>query len=99
MPQSITNAHNTFQRLMERYVGDMHLKEFLAFLDDLIIFSKTLEEHETWLVRVLTRLKDYSLKLSLDKCRVFQTTVRYLGHVVSEKGVETDPEKTESLKT
>jgi len=46
MPQCITNAPSTFQRLMEKCVGDMHLREVLVFLDDLIIFSKTLEEHE-----------------------------------------------------
>lgn len=99
MPQGITNAPSTFQRLMEKCVGDMHLKEVLVFLDDLIIFSQTLEEHENRLMRVLLRLKDYGLKLSPSKCKFFQTTVRYLGHIVSEKGVETDPEKIETLKT
>ncbi len=69
------------------------------FLDDLIVFSSTLEEHERWLLQVLTRLKEYGLKPSPDKCRFFQTSVRYLGHVVSEHGVEMDPEKIEAIKT
>lgn len=99
MPQGITNAPSTFQRLMERCVGDMNLKEVLVFLDDLVIFSSTLEEHEHRLMRVLHRLKEYGLKLSPEKCKFFQTTVRYLGHVISESGVETDPEKTQALKT
>ncbi|KAK7933739.1 hypothetical protein WMY93_004635 [Mugilogobius chulae] len=88
MPQGVTNAPSTFQRLMERCMGDLHLKEVLVFLDDLIIFSNTLEEHENRLLRVLHRLKDYGLKLSPEKCKFFQTSVRYLGHIVSEKGVE-----------
>ncbi|KAK7879850.1 hypothetical protein WMY93_033485 [Mugilogobius chulae] len=98
MPQGVTNAPSTFQRLMERCMGDLHLKEVLVFLDDLIIFSDSLEEHERRLLRVLDRLRQYGLKLSPEKCRFFQTSVRYLGHIVSEQGVETDPEKIETIK-
>lgn len=46
MPQGITNAPSTFHRLMEKCMGDMNLKEVLVYLDDIIIFSKTIEEHE-----------------------------------------------------
>lgn len=52
---------------------------------DLIVFSESIEEH-----KVLQRLKEYGLKLSAEKCRFFKTSVRYLGHVVSEN-VENDP--------
>ncbi|KAM9741692.1 uncharacterized protein ACNS7B_012695 isoform 1-T1 [Menidia menidia] len=69
MPQGITNAPSTFQRLMERCMGDLHLKEVLVFLDDIIIFSATLEEHEERLLRVLSRLKQFGLKLSPEKSR------------------------------
>lgn len=99
MPQGVTNAPSTFQRLMERCMGDINLKEVLVFLDDLIVFSQTIEEHERRLLQVLTRLKEYGLKLSPEKCRFFQTSVKYLGHIVSEHGVETDPEKIEAIKT
>lgn len=78
-------------------MGDINLKEVLVFLDDLIIFSDTPEEHERGLLNVLSRLKEYGLKLSLEKC--FQTSVRYLGHIVSEHEVETDPKKIQALKT
>lgn len=99
MPQGITNAPSTFQRLMEKCMGNMNLKEVLVFLDDLIVFSETLEEHENRLLRVLHRLKEYGLKLSPEKCKFFQTSVRYLGHIVTQNGVETDPEKVCALKT
>lgn len=99
MPQGITNAPSTFQRLMERCMGDINLKEVLVFLDDLIVFSDSLEEHEKRLQHVLLRLRENGLKLSQSKCRFFQTSVRYLGHIVSREGVETDPEKTAATKT
>lgn len=99
MPQGITNAPSTFQRLMEKCVGDMNLKEVLVFIDDLIIFSSSLEEHEQRLQRVLERLMTYGLKLAPEKCKFFQTSVKYLGHIVSERGVQTDPEKVKALKT
>ncbi|RXN17163.1 Retrovirus-related Pol polyprotein from transposon 412 [Labeo rohita] len=99
MPQGITNAPSTFQRLMERCIGELNLKQALVFLDDLIVFSSTLEEHEERVLRVLNRLKEYGLKLSPEKCKFFQTSVKYLGHIVSTKGIETDPEKIAALKT
>lgn len=75
------------------------MKQALVFIDDLIVFSATLEEHEERLLNVLNRLREYGLKLSPDKCKFFQTSVKYLGHIVSEKGIETDPEKISALKT
>lgn len=71
MPQGITNAPSTFQRLMERCMGDLNRKKVLVFIDDLIVFSDTLEEHEQRLVQVLTCLKEYGLKLSPEKCTFF----------------------------
>lgn len=99
MPQGVTNAPSTFQRLMERCMGDLNRREALVFIDDLIIFSDTLEQHESRLLQVLNRLKEYGLKLSSEKCKFFQTSVRYLGHIVSQHGVETDPQKIEALQT
>ena len=105
MPQGVTNAPSTFQRLMEKCMGEMNLKEgemnlkeVLVFIDDLIIFAPTLELHEARLMKVLNRLKEFGLKLSVEKCMFFQTSVRYLGHV-SSNGVETDPYKIKVLTT
>lgn len=98
MPQGVTNAPSTFQRLMEKCVGDLHLSEVLVFLDDIIVFSDTLEEHELRLMKVLHRLKDYGLKLSPGKCQFFRSSVKYLGHLVDAQGVHTDPDKISALK-
>ncbi len=65
MQQEITNVPSTFQRLMERSMGDLNRKQVLFFIDDLIVFSKTLESR---LLQVLNRLKEYGLKLSPEKC-------------------------------
>lgn len=63
MPQGISGAPATFQRLMEKAVGDMNLLEVLVYLDDLIVFGKTLEEHEERLLKVLDRLEESGLKV------------------------------------
>lgn len=87
----------TFQRLMEKAVGDMHMHKVIVYLDDLIVFGKTLEEHEQRLLKVITRLEEAGLKLSLDKCQFCRLQVTYVGHIVSERGIATDPAKVEAV--
>ncbi|XP_057684821.1 uncharacterized protein LOC130911119 [Corythoichthys intestinalis] len=99
MPQGITGAPATFQRLMEKAVGDMNLLQVLVYLDDLIVFGRTLEEHEERLLKVLDRLGEVGLKLSVDKCQICLPRVKYLGHIVSADGVTPDPEKIEAVTT
>lgn len=98
MPQGITGAPATFQRLMEKAVGDMHLLQVLVYLADIIVFGKTLEEHEQRLLKVLDRLEEVGLKVSIDKCQFCQTEVKYVGHIVSEAGIATDPKKVDVVK-
>lgn len=97
MPQGITGAPATFQRLMEKAVGDMHMLEVIVYLDDLIVFGRTLEEHEQRLFKVLDRLEETGLKLSIDKCQFCRPQVTYVGHIVSENGISTDPAKVEAV--
>ncbi|XP_058494566.1 uncharacterized protein LOC131465683 [Solea solea] len=99
MPQGITGAPATFQRLMEKAVGDMNLLEVLVYLDDLIVFGRTLEEHEVRLLKVLDRLAEVGLKISFDKCQFCLPKVKYLGHIVSANGVSPDPSKIEAVTT
>lgn len=98
MPQGITGAPATFQRLMQKVVGDMHLLQVLVYLDDIIVFGRTLEEHEQCLLKVLDRLEEFSLKVSLDKCQFCQSQVKYVGHIVSKDGIATNPEKVEVVR-
>lgn len=97
MPQGITGAPATFQRLMERAVGDMHLLEAIVYLDDIIVFGRTLEQHEERLLKVLDRLEDCGLKVSIDKCQFCQPEVKYVGHMVSAEGIAADPAKIEAV--
>ena len=94
----LTNAPATFQRLMERAMGSLNLTECLIYLDDVIVFSKTKEEHFLRLKSVFQRLEEAGLKLKGSKCDFFRTSVKYLGHIVSANGVETDPEKIAVLR-
>ena len=75
-----------------------NMKICADYLDDLIIFSSSLEEHLQRLDTVLNRLKDCNLKLSPRKCMLLQTQVKHDGHIVSEKGVQADPEKIDRIK-
>ncbi|XP_067293892.1 uncharacterized protein [Pseudorasbora parva] len=97
MPQGISGAPATFQRLMEKAVGDMHLLQVIVYLDDIIVFGRTLEEHEERLLKVLDRLRECGLKVSIDKCQFCQSQVRYVGHIVSAAGVSPDPAKIEAV--
>ena len=78
-------------------MGDLNLKECLIFLDDILIFSESFEEHLNRLEAVFSRLRQHGLKLKASKCEFFKDRVRYLGHVVSQSGVETDPDKISAL--
>ena len=62
----------------------------LIYLDDVIIFSPTVEEHLERLEAVFSRLKQHNLKLKPSKCEFLKCEVTYLGHVVSEAGIRTD---------
>ena len=79
-------------------MGDMNLRDCLIYLDDVIIFSTTFEEHLDRLESVFTRLRENNLELKASKCKFFKSQVTYLGHVVSDAGIQTDSEKLEALK-
>ena len=97
MPFGLTNAPATFQRLMEKALAD--LPNCFAYLDDIIIYSSgSFSDHLLKLERVFERLLDFNLKLKPSKCHLFLQRIKYLGHVISTEGVETDPDKTEAIR-
>ena len=79
-------------------MGELNLKDCLIYLDDIIIFSESFHQHLERLDAVFGRLHEHSLKLKASKCEVFMPEVTYLGHVVSEDGIKTDPDKIKALK-
>lgn len=97
MPFGLCNAPSTFQRLMERMFGAQHFETLLLYLDDIIVFSASVDQHLERLDSVLARLRREGLKVKLEKCCFFQAEVRYLGHVISKDGVSTDPDKVAAV--
>ena len=98
MPFGLTNAPATFQHLMENCLGELDLSWCIIYLDDIIVFSDDPKEHLTRLRGVFTKLAKAGLKLKPSKCEFFKTKITYLGHIVSSKGIETDPKKIEAVK-
>lgn len=97
MPFGLCNAPSTFQRLMQRMFGDQQCQSVLLYLDDIVIFASTVAQHLQRLEMVLARLQMEGLKAKLQKCAFFKPEVQYLGHIISQHGVATDPSKIEAV--
>ena len=97
MPFGLCNAPRTFQRLMLNCLGELNLTYCLIYLDDVIIFSKTEEEHLEWMRVVFDRFREHGLKLKPSKCEVFKTEINYLAHHVSKRGVLPSKKNLEAI--
>ena len=97
MPFGLANAPATFERLMEKVLSGLQWEILLVYLDDVIVFGKTVEDELERLRKVFVRLRSAGLKLKPSKCNLFQKSVTYLGHIVSAEGVATDPAKVEAV--
>eukprot|EP00731_Ephydatia_muelleri_P018943 Em0011g983a len=93
MPFGLTNAPSTFQRIMECVLAGMTYEQCLIYLDDIIVFSTSFEQHLQRLRTVFELLEKAGLKLKGKKCHFVQSKIRYLGHIVSKEGIQADPEK------
>ena len=93
MPFGLCNAPATFQRLMEQVLAGLHWTCCLVYLDDIIVFSRSVPDHLSKLREVFSQLKGAGLKVKPSKCDLLRRSVQYLGHILSARGVETDPEK------
>ncbi len=98
MPFGLCNAAATFARVMERTLAGLNWNTCLVYLDDIIVPAPSFDEAITRIRAVFTRLQETGLKLSPKKCHLFKKQVEYLGHVVSEEGVKTDPQKISAVR-
>ena len=98
MPFGLCNAGATFQRLMDLLMAGITYKICLVYLDDIIVFSRDLNEHLERCKIVFRRLRDAGLKLKVSKCNLVRDSVQFLGHIVSKEGIATDPEKIVKVK-
>ena len=97
MPFGLSNAPATFSRLMELVLGGLKWTKCLCYLDDVIVFGADFDTALQNLHDVFLCLRKANLKLKPKKCKLFQTMVRYLGHIVSESGISCDREKVKSV--
>ena len=84
-----------FQNLMNKVLDGLHFT--LAYLDDVIIFSKTAEQHLKHIQIVLTRLKQAELRLNKSKCLFFKQELHYLGHLLTTSGIKLQSEKIKAI--
>ena len=97
MPFGLAGAPRTFQRLIDQLLRGLEYEVAMAYLDDIIVFSKTVEQMIERLRIVFQRLRVAGLKLKAKKCALLQTETIYLGHVISAEGVSCDPEKVSAV--
>ena len=97
MPFGLTNAPATFQRLIESCLGELYLNWCIIYLDDIIVFSRTPEEHLHRLKGVISKLRAAGLKLKPTKCNLCRQQINCLGHFVSKERVSTDPDKIKAV--
>ena len=97
LPFGLTNAPATFVTLMQDIFQPLIDKCMVVYVDDILVYSKNEEEHETHLRQVLEVLRQNKLYAKASKCAFFQKEVEYLGFVVSAQGVSTDRMKTEAI--
>ena len=81
--------NNAFHNYLDKFV--------VVFIDDILIYSKSKEEHEEHLKIVLQELWEHQLYAKFSKCDLFKDKIQYLGHVVTKEGISVDPEKIKSI--
>nr|XP_034195197.1 uncharacterized protein LOC117611373 [Osmia lignaria] len=97
MPFGLKNAAATFQRLMNNVLDGLQGLELFVFIDDIVVYASSLQEHETKVNRMMAKLREANLCLQPDKCQFLKKEVAYLGHIITEDGVKPDPAKVEAV--
>ena len=98
MPFGLSNSGASFCRLMEMCLGDQQYLTLLFYIDDICIFSSSVDEMLNRVQMVLERLQDFNLKIKLKKSHFFQPKVLFLGHILSKDGISPNPDKIQMVK-
>lgn len=97
LPFGLHSTPSTLQRLLDKVIGP-ELEPFaFAYLDDIVVASKTFEKHLEHLNMVFDRLRHANLRMNLDKCKFGVDKLTYLGHVINKDGIKTDPNKIKAV--
>ena len=97
MPFGLTNAPATFRRLMERVLSHMNWRDCLVYIDDVLILSRTFEEHLRKLGEVFQAFEKTGLRIKPRKCHICCKLVPYLGHLLSADGIQIDPARVKAI--
>jgi hypothetical protein len=98
MPYGVTGGPATFESVMNVILAPLLRKCVVVFIDDILIYSKSWEDHLQHITEVLTILHHNHFHIKISKCSFAKQQLTYLGHIVSSQGVATDPSKIESIK-
>lgn len=98
LPMGLKISPSSFSRMMTIAMSGLNMEKCLVYLDDLIIFGSTIQQHNRNLIDIFERLRKVNLKLNPEKCNFFKKELIYLGHFISSQGVRPDPEKTECIR-
>lgn len=99
LPMGLKTSPSSFSQLMTVAMSGLNLYKCLIYLDDIIIFGKTLQEHNEKFILVFQRLRSVNLKLNPTKCNFLKEELLYLGHYISAEGIKPDPAKIKAVKT
>ncbi|XP_044762512.1 uncharacterized protein LOC123319517 [Coccinella septempunctata] len=97
MAFGLHSAPASFQRLLDRVIGPEMEPDAFAYLDDIVVLGETLDEHLDNLRKVFHRLREANLQLNPEKCEFVRKSLKYLGNVVTEDGICTDPDKISAI--
>lgn len=97
MPMGLKNSPSTFQRVMDNVLKDLQNTICLVYLDDIIVFSTSLQEHIINLEKVFQKLRESNFKIQLDKSEFLKLETAYLGHIISKDGVKPNPDKISAI--
>lgn len=97
MPFGLKNAPSTFQRVMDNILKEHLNRCCFVYMDDVIIFSKSLNEHMQHLRLIMKKLREYNLKVQLDKTEFLRKEVAFLGHVITPEGIKPNPSKITAI--
>ena len=97
MPFGLTNAPSTFQRVMNTVFLKLLDKGVVIYLDDILVYSKTVDEHIKLLNEVFALLQKYQLYVTAEKCALFLESVEFLGHTITKNGLHVEKGKVSAI--
>ena len=97
MPMGLKNSPSTFQRVMDNVLRGLQNNICLVYLDDIIVYSTSLQEHMDNLEKVFQRLRESNFKIQMDKSEFLKLETAYLGHIISRDGIKPNPDKISAI--